>query len=530
MKGHLAAMALFDRFRSPLSGAPVDLLRRKVAQTQAVTVPISNKPPARGSIERPQPWLCQAPREGARKLGSGPAFPHERPQPWLCQAPQGGARKLGSGPAFPHQGLLVKIVATLVVFWPVTLFAADYSLSGFGTLGFAKSDKPYKYQRFVDDTGTFRRDSVAGVQLDAWLTPSIGATVQALASPSSNNDAQFDGTFAWAFASWRPTNDWLIRVGKQRLPIYLYSQTYNVGTTYEFARLPTEMYSISPSNDYVGLSASKTWEVRTGELSLDGYWGSSGLDVRFWIRDGLQPNQMPSTLFRRLGIEGGGLVLTHKGVDTTYRLGLSRVTVNEKNSANAYPVTYPFVSIAPGIGYFQVDANLPGPGIPTIDRYGYRTLTLGADIALDSSYRVITEVARSLVKQTNFSNQSNRGYVALLKKVDKWTPYVVYAYLRSASGPLNLYDKVNSNVVPPIVLGAAQINASQRVGADAILVYDQHSWSIGTSYSISPTSKIKAEWMRVRIGQVSSLVDAPAGSNIRNQSIDVISLSYNVVF
>ena len=61
-------------------------------------------------------------------------------------------------------------------------------------------------------------------------------------------------------------------------------------------------------------------------------------------------------------------------------------------------------------------------------------------------------------------------------------------------------------------------------------MYDQSSWSIGTSYALSPTSKIKAEWMRVRIGQVSSLVDAPPGSNIRNQSINVISLSYSLVF
>ena len=36
--------------------------------------------------------------------------------------------------------------------------------------------------------------------------------------------------------------------------------------------------------------------------------------------------------------------------------------------------------------------------------------------------------------------------------------------------------------------------------------------------------------MHVRIGQVSSLVDAPPGGNIRNQGINVISLSYSVVF
>lgn len=419
---------------------------------------------------------------------------------------------------------------TLAACWPAALHAADFSLSGFGTLGFAKSDKPYRYQRFIDEDGTFRRDSVAGVQLDARLTSSVGATVQLLASPSSDNDRQYDATVAWAFASWRPNNDWLVRVGKQRIPLYLHSQTYNVGTTYEFARLPTEMYSISPSNDFVGISASKTWELRNGELTLDGYWGGSDLDVRFWIRDGIPPRQDSNALIRQLALEGGGLVLSHKAAGNLFRIGYGRVVIDEKNSANAYPVTYPFVSIAPGIGYYQVDSSLPGPGIPAIDRYSYRTLTIGADIALNSDYRVVAEIARSWVSQTSFSNQSSRGYAALLKKIDRWTPYVSYAYLHSTSEQLSLYSKVNSNTVPAFIPGAAQINVSQRIGADSMLVYDQTAWAIGTSYALSPNSKLKAEWMRVRIGQTSSLVDGPPGSNIRNQSINVFSLSYSVVF
>ena len=36
--------------------------------------------------------------------------------------------------------------------------------------------------------------------------------------------------------------------------------------------------------------------------------------------------------------------------------------------------------------------------------------------------------------------------------------------------------------------------------------------------------------MRSHIGQMSSLVDAPPGGNIRNQNINVFSLSYNFVF
>jgi hypothetical protein len=118
----------------------------------------------------------------------------------------------------------------------------------------------------------------------------------------------------------------------------------------------------------------------------------------------------------------------------------------------------------------------------------------------------------------------------VLKRIEKWTPYISYAYLRSESSQLSLYNKVNSNTVPALIPGAALVNASQRVGADSILVYDQTSWAIGTSYALSSTQKLKAEWMRVRIGQVSSFVDAPPGSNIRNQNINVLSLSYSVVF
>ena len=107
---------------------------------------------------------------------------------------------------------------------------------------------------------------------------------------------------------------------------------------------------------------------------------------------------------------------------------------------------------------------------------------------------------------------------------------MTYAFLKSQSAPLDLHASVASTVVPGFIPNAAQINASQRAATDGILAFDQRSLAIGSSYALSPTSKLKAELMHVRIGQVSSLVDAPPGGNIRNQGINVISLSYSVVF
>ena len=217
-------------------------------------------------------------------------------------------------------------------------------------------------------------------------------------------------------------------------------------------------------------------------------------------------------------------------MEDTYRIGLGKVVVSETHISNAYPVTYPFVPLLPGIGYYQVDPGMPGPGIPVIDHYSYRTLTLGADVNLGSGFRVISEFARSYVSKTQLSTQSVRGYASVLKRVDQWTPYVSYAFLRSNKGTLDLRDNVNANTVPAFVPGAAQINASQRVGADTIIAYDQSSWALGTSYALSATSTIKAEFLRAHIRRVSAFADGPPGSNIRNQNINVLSMSYNFVF
>ena len=407
--------------------------------------------------------------------------------------------------------------------------AVDFSYSGYATLGYARSDRDYGYQRFIDASGTFRRDSVAGLQIDGKFFDTLGATVQVKLAPAAANDRQYDGTISWAFLTYRPSNDWLFRVGKQRIPLYLYSENYDVGATYDFARLPTEMYSLAPSNDAVSISFSKNWATHGGDFALDGYWGSSKNDFRFWLRDSIPALQSSGAQFTTLEFSGGGLVLSYKSADLLIRAGLHRADV-QRHDGGSIPTGYPFVEVAPGVGYYQVDSTLPGPGLPAVRRVTNTTLTLGAELALPAGFRVVTEVARSTVPQSELAPQGTRGYAALLRRVGPWTPYVSYAFLRSTSATLDLYNQVNENTVPAFIPGAALLNASQRAGAEQIIAFDQASVALGTSYSFSGTSKFKAEYLRSKIGAVSNLVDAPPGSNIRHQVINVLSFSYSVVF
>lgn len=420
-------------------------------------------------------------------------------------------------------------IVALLALTPFTVAAAEFSYSGYGTLGVAGSDRPYTYQRFIDDRGTLKRDSVAGIQVDAKFFDTVGATVQAKLAPASASDGRYEATISWAFLTWRPSNDWLFRAGKQRIPLYLYSQNYDVGATYDFARLPTEMYSLVPSNDALGVSVTRTWTTDVGDFVLDGYWGKSKNHFRSWRRDDIPGVQRSGALFTTLDFTGGGIVLAYKAQDHTFRIGVHRALV-EQHNGQPLLANYPFVALAPGIGYYQVDESLPGPGLRTTPRVTDTAVTIGAEFGLSTEFRVVAEVARDWSSQTDFSPQGTRGYAALLRRFGKWTPYVSYAFMRSTSTALNIYSAVNGSRVPAAVPGSPLLNASQRAGADQIFAFDQRSVAIGTSYSLSPTSKLKAEVMSSHIGTVSNLVDAPPGSDIRNQSITVLSLSYSFVF
>lgn len=407
----------------------------------------------------------------------------------------------------------------------------DISVSGFGTLGYAASNQPFGYQRFIDNKGTFKRDSLAGFQVDARYGSQFSATFQAKTAPATANDTQYEATVSWAFVAFRPNNDWLFRAGKQRIPLYLYSETYDVGATYDFARLPTEMYSLTPSNDFTGVSLGRTWKALDGDFSVDGLWGESKNDFRFWFRDGLPLALGQGASFVGLDFKGSGLVISYKARDQLFRMSIIRASIRPRNrQGGGLPADFPFVALAPGIGYYQVDPSIPGPGVRTVDKVVNTTMTLGADVVLPAGLRFIGELGHSIVPESDLAPQGTRGYVSMLRKTGRWTPYLTYAFMRSPDRSLKLFEAINNNSVPAFIPSAALLNASQRAGADQVQVFDQSSWMVGTSYAFGATSKVKAEVMRSRIGRVSILVDAPPGSNIRHQSINVLSLSYSVVF
>lgn len=418
--------------------------------------------------------------------------------------------------------MFFKPLFSLLLALPLLAHAVDINWSGFGTVGYAISDQPYNYQRFINDQGTFKRDSVFGLQIDLKFSQEWGATIQGRLAPAANSDAHFEPSLAWAFLSWRPSDDILLRVGKLRVPFMLNTENQDVGVTYPYARLPVEVYATAPTTDIYGAMLSKTWQSSEYEWGLDGYFGKIGYYQRFHGRDMTLESQTGGTWFEPTTLKGGGLLFSLRDTENIYRIGIHRIETQRDNGGIISEPAFTPLPFPPGEGFYDLNSS------PQVKKTVSPLIVLGGTISLPLGLKASAEYAR--VRVTNANNGWDRwaAYGALSKQIGAWTPYAYYSRLSSSSGVLQLYEKVENNRVS--APWPAAINTSQRFAADMLIAHDQSTWALGTSYRFNPNTLIKTEFSQTRSGLVTSFIDAPSGSDSADKRINVFSLSYNFTF
>lgn len=427
----------------------------------------------------------------------------------------------------PHSAKAMppKLFLALALSVPLASQAVEMDWSGFGTVGYATSDQPYKYQRFIDNQGTLTRDSVLGGQVDLKFSQQFGATIQGKLAPSDKSDTQWDGTLSWAFISWRPMDDLLIRLGKFRLPFMLNTENSDVGATYDFARLPVEVYSIAPTTDVVGLSISKSLFTDPMEWNLEAYTGKAETHWRYYGREIRDVRNSPGSWFIPVDIKSSGLVLTARDLDNTFRIGIHEVIAERTDQPVHADIPYRSIPVGPNIGFYDLTKGR------RVDQLIIPVQTIAASISLPANFKITTEYARIKVNSASEGLTRWGAYLAVSRRMGDWTPYVYYAKVKSPDSTLEKYKTINENRVPSSPFyNANLINQSQILAADVVAPFDQWTGAIGSSYRITPTSLLKAEWSHTSTGVVSSFVDAPSGGDSANKQINVFSVSYNFTF
>ncbi|TXH41708.1 MAG: porin [Burkholderiaceae bacterium] len=138
--------------------------------------------------------------------------------------------------------------------FPMAASADDWDISGFGTLGAGKALSGVKgsymgyecpcYIANYPDVGLYRSswsaspDTRGGVQGTYHLNKDLSATAQATINAANGGKAAID----WAYGSYNVNGEWTIQAGRKRLPLFGYSDFFQVGYAYPWIRPPGDLY------------------------------------------------------------------------------------------------------------------------------------------------------------------------------------------------------------------------------------------------------------------------------------------------
>lgn len=127
-----------------------------------------------------------------------------------------------------------------------------FSLSGFGTLGFVRSDSDEgRYVREQQARGAGKSftpyvDSNLGVKVDAkaadWLTGTIQIVAEQRVSPKLTTRID------WALVAVKPLDGLVLRGGRLQLPSFLVSDSRKIGYANNWLRPPNEVYGLDLLN------------------------------------------------------------------------------------------------------------------------------------------------------------------------------------------------------------------------------------------------------------------------------------------
>ncbi|PHV13491.1 hypothetical protein [Chitinimonas sp. BJB300] len=161
----------------------------------------------------------------------------------------------------------------------------DLTLSGLGTLGAFRinTDAAQFVRDLRQNNGAkkdfdFSVDSRLALQLDYPLDDAFSLTMQALAQ--KNRDGNFKPEFKWANVKYRFNQAWSFRGGRIGIPMFLISDSRNVGYASPWVRPPVDVYSQGVSSIFDGIDASWSHRFSGHTLRLQPYVGTSSSKLR----------------------------------------------------------------------------------------------------------------------------------------------------------------------------------------------------------------------------------------------------------
>lgn len=328
------------------------------------------------------------------------------------------------------------------------------------------------------DTFDFRPDSVYGLQITSDLSEGLSVVGQILGTGGEDYDAKM----SWGYIKYEATENTTVLAGRQRLPLYFYSDVLDVGYSYHWMRPPTE--GALPADTLDGI------QVRY-ETTL-GNW-----DSRLQLFTGTSEANFADV--------GQGV-----GFDNIY--GVVAFASNDWLQLRASYMTNDF--------YYNIDIDetlrdLAAQGlIITADAIQTRNNTVGSDYFSASVHAtfgdafVVSEYSRSEFEDPLFGlnlESLSAGFVSAGYQMGDLTPHITYGYRKS-----------ENSFIPGF--GAGELESD--------------SITIGARYDFHPKAAFKIEYLTRNDDTPEQRYAAyrPLAPTTSMRELDLFTLGVDVIF
>jgi hypothetical protein len=303
--------------------------------------------------------------------------------------------------------------------------AEKLKVNGFMTAGVTHGDDPIEANYEVDTNPNFRGDAIAGLQFNYALGENSSAVVQ-LVSRSRGNES-WETNAEWAYISYGLSDNLDVRMGRLRIPLYLYSETIDVGYSYPWVRPPLQMYQTSLTS-YEG--ADLLYRFSTGNINhtLQPFVGSSTSHNEVDQPYGYFPVPVPPNPF--------GLTVMAADIQVDFK-DLYGITLNSTFGDWTTKLTYNHSSLdgtlyaVDNIGAIGGGGLIAGSALAEVgDNLNYYAAGAMYD---NGALLTMLEVGNIQADRETLLGDSIQGHGTVGYRVDKWTPYATYAWAQSVN-------------------------------------------------------------------------------------------------
>jgi hypothetical protein len=347
--------------------------------------------------------------------------------------------------------------------------AGDVSISGFGTLGVAKSDTDaaqfvrYNQAQGVADHARIGLDSNLGLQASYALDDRLSGTVQILSR--KNTSPTFTTDLTWAFLKYKVSDELNLRVGRVALPIFMISDYQNVGYANTMMRPPVEMYAQAPIESGDGIDFNYQHALGNTNLSAQGVLGVSRGKL-FLVSTG-------SVATYRAPVHGISVAIEHGPL--TLRAAWLGATMSSNDIA---PINT-LVSTLNTLGFAQLGQDMT---VATGKKVSFAALGATLDW---SNLLLQAEYGQRRARDKVYIPDTNSWYAMLGYRFGKVVPYYSHAVAKGAG----------SSVTLPAAFPAS--GALSAVVRGALTAPAQNSDTLGLRWDFAKSMDLKLQVDRV---------------------------------